>query len=149
VEYFNTFGGNPVCAAAGLAVLDEIEKEGLQQNALDVGNYLKSLFQELQSRVEIIGDIRGSGLFLGIEIVRDRSTLEPAASETSFICTTLKQKYHILSSIDGLNDNVIVVKPPLVFTKEDADYFVVSFEKTLGDLREAGDSMSSMSKTPT
>jgi ethanolamine-phosphate phospho-lyase len=149
VEYFNTFGGNPVCAAAGLAVLDVLENEGLQERALTVGNYLQSLFRQLQDRLDLIGDVRGSGLFIGIELVRDRETREPAAPETSFICSQLKEKYKILSSIDGFNDNVLVVKPPLVFSTIDADYFVKSFERAAEDLRALGDGIRSMSKTPT
>ena len=149
VEYFNTFGGNPVCAAAGLAVLDVLEKEGLQDNALKVGSYLKSKFEELQDRLELIGDVRGSGLFLGVELVRDRHTLEPAAAETSFICSTLKSKYHILTSIDGPHENVIVIKPPMVFGKAEADWFLDCFEKAATiDLLKAGD-LKSVLPTPT
>jgi 4-aminobutyrate aminotransferase-like enzyme len=149
VEYFNTFGGNPVCAAAGLAVLDILDTGGLQEHALTVGNYLQARFLDLQERLDLIGDIRGSGLFIGIELVRDRKTKEPATAETSFICTTLKEKYDVLSSIDGLHDNVLVVKPPLVFSKADADYFVESFEKAAQDLRALGDDIRNVSKTPT
>jgi 4-aminobutyrate aminotransferase-like enzyme len=149
VEYFNTFGGNPVCAAAGLAVLDVLETERLQEHALTVGSYLQYRFRQLKDRLDLIGDIRGSGLFIGIELVRDHETLEPATAETSFICTSLKEKYDILSSIDGLHDNVLVVKPPLVFSKIDADYFVDSFEKASEDLRALGAEIQTMSKTPT
>jgi 4-aminobutyrate aminotransferase-like enzyme len=155
VEYFNTFGGNPVCAAAGLAMLDVLEQEQLQQHALEMGQYLKSKFRELQKGtaagpgLDIIGHVRGSGLFLGIELVRSQTTLEPATRETSFLCTTLKEKYHVLSSIDGLHDNVLVVKPPMVFSKEDADYFVESFAQAVGDLKKLGDGIEKISKTPT
>ena len=129
IEYFNTFGGNPVCTAAGLAVLDVIQLEQLQNHANVVGSYLKSRLIQLQMTMEIIGDIRGSGLFLGIELVRNRETREPATAETSFVCTMLKEKYFILTSIDGLNDNVLVIKPPMVFSKSDADMFLDCFEK--------------------
>jgi ethanolamine-phosphate phospho-lyase len=149
VEYFATFGGNPVSAAAGLSVLDVMEEENLQDHAFTVGNYLKARFHELQSRLEIVGEVRGSGLFVGIELVRDRETKEPATPETSFICTQLKEKYFILSSIDGLHDNVIVVKPPLVFSKEDADRFVNCFERAAQDLRAIVDDIKTMPKTPT
>ena len=149
IEYFNTFAGNPVCTAAGLAVLSVLEKENLQQNALEVGEYLKSKFQALQQRLHLIGDIRGSGLFLGIELVRDHQTLEPATKETSFICSTLKSKYHILTSIDGPYDNVLVVKPPMVFGKKEADIFVDCFEKAATiDLITAVD-LDNMSHIPT
>jgi ethanolamine-phosphate phospho-lyase len=149
VEYFNTFGGNPVCAAAGLAVLDVVEEEQLQQHAHAVGTYLKSKLNRLLDHVEIIGDVRGCGLFLGIELVRDRSTLEPADTETSWLCSHLKGKYKILTSIDGPNSNVLVVKPPMVFNGNDADYFVESLKSSLvEDLPAAGDIVS-MEKTPT
>jgi ethanolamine-phosphate phospho-lyase len=148
VEYFNTFGGNPVCAAAGLAVLDTIEKEGLQQNAIEVGGYLQSKFRALQQQLEIIGDVRGSGLYMGVELVRDRATLEAATEETSFVCSVLKEKYKILTSIDGIFENVLIIKPPMVFSKADADYFVDSFERALHELKGAGD-VRSLAKTPT
>ncbi len=149
VEYFNTFGGNPVCAAAGLAVLDVIQEENLPARALEVGSYLKSKLIELQQQIDLIGHVRGSGLFLGIELVRDRHTLEPASAETSFVCSVLKSKYQILSSIDGLHENVLVVKPPMVFSREDADYFVESLQSAVQkDLSEAKD-LTSLAKTPT
>jgi len=149
VEYFATFAGNPVACAAGLSVMDIVERDELQHHALTVGNYLKTKFEELKSRVQLIGDVRGSGLFLGIELVRNRATKEPATLETSFICTQLKKEYFVLSSIDGLHDNVIVIKPPLVFSKADADLFVESFEQAVSDLLEVGDDIHSMAKTPT
>ena len=134
VEYFNTFGGSPVAAAAGLAVLDVLEEEKLQQHALVLGDYMINSFRKIQKETRmqdkfLIGDIRGCGLFLGIELVRDKLTKEPAPTETSFLCTILKHQFHVLTSIDGLNKNVLVVKPPMVFSKEDADYFVSSFVK--------------------
>lgn len=149
IEYFNTFGGNPVCAAAGLAVLDVLESEGLQDRADEVGHYLKSRFAQLQTEYDMIGDIRGSGFFIGVELVRDRETKEPATAETSFICTTLKEKYFILTSIDGLHDNVLVIKPPMVFSKADADTFFNCFEKVLRVDLAAIDDIQSISKTPT
>ena len=149
VEYFNTFGGSPVCAAAGNAVLDVLEANMLQQHAIDVGDHLKSLFLQLKDRLDIIGDVRGSGLFIGIELVRNHSTLEPATEETSVICTKLKENFHILTSIDGAYDNVLVVKPPLVFSKADAAYFVDSFEKASYAVLALGDEVLKMKKTPT
>jgi ethanolamine-phosphate phospho-lyase len=153
VEYFNTFGGSPVAAAAGLAVLDVIEEERLQDHALEMGKYLIASFWQVQNDGHsnfLIGDIRGSGLFLGIELVRNGETKEPAATETSFLCTILKQKYHILTSIDGLHENVLVIKPPLIFSKEDADYFVQSFSKASQEVNSLTRSeLTAMSKTPT
>jgi len=147
VEYFNTFGGNPVCAAAGLAVLDVIESEGLDKHAAAVGKYLISRFQQLKVELEIIGDVRGSGLFVGIELIRDAKTLEPATIETSFLCTRLKEEYRVLTSIDGPNDNVLVVKPPMVFSNEDVDEFVSAFVSAVNDLSRVD--IQSISKTPT
>ena len=158
VEYFNTFGGSPVAAAAGLAVLDVLEDQNLQEHALVMGKYLKDSFWQVQKerwklleqQNVCIGDIRGSGLFLGIELVRDRETKEPATIETSFICTILKQKYSILTSIDGLHENVLVVKPPLVFSKADADYFVESFSSASQEVNALTKmELSTISKTPT
>ncbi|KAG7359360.1 aminotransferase class-III [Nitzschia inconspicua] len=125
VEYFNTFGGNPVAAAAGMAMFDVLEDEKLQEHALQIGGYLKKRFWEIQTErlhQDLIGDIRGSGLFLGIDIVESSTLRTPAAAKTSFICSRLKQQYNILTSIDGLYDNVLVIKPPMVFSKEDADF---------------------------
>ena len=109
-----------------------------------------TLFRELQSRWECIGDVRGSGLFIGVELVRDRSTLDPATEETSFVCSILKEKYKILTSVDGFYDNVIVIKPPMVFSKEDAALFVSCFEKALvEDLPSAKGELGNLGKTPT
>jgi 4-aminobutyrate aminotransferase-like enzyme len=159
VEYFNTFGGSPVAAAAGLAVMDVIEDEKLQDHALKMGQYLKDNFWQAQNRRlqrnnkpqnVCIGDIRGSGLFLGIELVRDRETKEPAAIETSYICTLLKQQYNILTSIDGLHDNVLVVKPPMVFSKADADFFLEAFSNASEHVNLLTKTeLASISKTPT
>ena len=147
VEYFNTFGGNPVSCAAGLAVLDEIKYKNLQSNALNVGEYLRKKFLELKQQLSIVGDIRGSGLFVGIDLVKDKQTLEPATKECSFICSTLKEKHSILTSIDGPNDNVLVVKPPMCFSNEDVDKFVAAFECAAKDLSCVD--LAQLSKTPT
>jgi 4-aminobutyrate aminotransferase-like enzyme len=150
VEYFNTFAGNPVSTAAGLAMLDVLEREGLQANAFRVGAYLKEKLTELQARIPLIGDVRGAGLFLGVELVRDLETREPATAETSFICSTLKSRYNILTSIDGPDDNVLVIKPPLVFSMENADIFVESLESALTrDLVEQQPYLDATVKTPT
>jgi ethanolamine-phosphate phospho-lyase len=150
VEYFNTFAGSPVCCAAGLAMLHVLTSERLQENALHVGNFLLNSFRELQLRCEYIGDVRGSGLFIGVELVRDRVTLEPATEETSFICSMLKEKFKILTSVDGAHDNVIVIKPPMVFSIEDATLFLSCFEKALvNELPTAKDDLGNLGRTPT
>ena len=150
VEYFNTFAGSPVCTAAGLSMLHVLSNENLQENAIKVGAYLVQLLHELQSKCEKIGDIRGSGLFIGVELVRNKNTLEPATAETSFICSVLKDKYKILTSIDGPHDNVIVIKPPMVFSRDDALLFVSCLEKVLmEDLPSSKDCLKELGKTPT
>ena len=115
----NTFGGNPVSCAVGFAVLPEIENESLQKNALDVGFYLLEILKTLKDKHSLIGDVRGSGLYIGIELVRNRETLEPADWEATYIVERMKDK-GVLMSTDGPFHNVLKIKPPIVFTKENA-----------------------------
>ncbi len=131
MEYFNTFGGNPVSSAVGLAVLDVIEQEVLQKNALHVGRYLKEGLLELRDRYPLIGDVRGEGLFLGIELVTDRSTLEPASAETHRLVEEMRNR-QILLSVDGPLHNIVKIKPPMVFSKEDAGRLVRELDLVLG-----------------
>lgn len=158
VEYFNTFGGNPVCAAAGLAVLNVLQSQNLQQHAYKVGSYLQSQLQQLQSilmkklSVLQIGDIRGSGLFLGIEFIQtssdSKNRKQPATVETSFLCSILKEKYFILTSIDGPDNNVLVVKPPMPFSQQNSQTFISSLNAAiLEDLAQTN--LSLITKTPT
>jgi len=119
MEYFNTFGGNPVSCAVGLAVLDVIRDEGLQENARETGEYLLAGLKDLAGGHPMIGDVRGQGLFIGIEFVRDRETREPAAEEAAAIVEDARE-HGILLSTDGPFHNVIKIKPPLVFTRADA-----------------------------
>lgn len=128
VEFFSSFGGNPVSCAIGAAVLDVIEEEGLQENALKVGRYYKSLFTQLQSEDPRIGDVRGDGLFLGIEIVGEGHL--PDTQLAQFIKNELRNR-NILISTDGPSDNVIKTKPPLVFTKENADLVAEELSRAL------------------
>jgi ethanolamine-phosphate phospho-lyase len=132
MEYFNSFGGNPVSCAVGHAVLNVIEEEGLQKNAKDVGFYLKSLLNELKEKYSIIGDVRGFGLFLGIELVRDPQSLEPADKEVDQIVNSMKEK-GILISTDGPDHNVLKIKPPLVFTKDNAIQLVETLNGVLNE----------------
>ena len=132
MEYFNSFGGNPVSCAVGHAVLNVIEEEGLQQNAKDVGFYLKSLLNELKEKYTIIGDVRGFGLFLGIELVRDPQSLEPADKEADQIVNSMKEK-GILISTDGPDHNVLKIKPPLVFAKDNAIQLVETLNGVLNE----------------
>ncbi len=132
MEFFSTFGGNPVACAAGLAVLDVLEEEGVQARALRVGRYLKSRLQALAGKHAIIGDVRGDGLFLGVEFVRDRITLEPAAAEADYIVNRLRE-LGVLTGTDGPHHNVIKLRPPLVFTEADADLLVDALAEVLNE----------------
>jgi 4-aminobutyrate aminotransferase-like enzyme len=130
MEYFNTFGGNPVSCAIGLAVLDVIADENLQTHAMAAGNHLKQQLQALMTKHKVIGDVRGTGLFLGIELVTDRSTLNPAPElATAIVDHMLKQQ--ILLSVDGPSQNVIKIKPPLVFSKENGDELAAHLDAAL------------------
>jgi 4-aminobutyrate aminotransferase-like enzyme len=149
LEYFNTFGGNPVCCAAGLAVLDVIRDEDLQRKAADVGAYFRQRLKELSFRRPLIGDIRGSGLFLGIDFVRDPATREPATAETSEVCSRMKDEHRILTSVDGPSDNVLVVKPPMCFSRADVDITVQALDTILGSLRTPSDGSIVVGHTPT
>ena len=122
-SYFNTFGGNPVCTAGGLAVLRVIEKEKLQQNAFSVGSYLKNRLTSLMEKHEIIGDVRGRGLMLGVELVTDRQSKTPAKVEILRVMEQMKEM-GVLIGKGGFYGNVFRVTPPLCFTKEDADFLV-------------------------
>lgn len=134
MEYFNTFGGNPVSSAIGLAVLDVVEGEGLQQHALETGAHLLKGLRELQARHELIGDVRGAGLFLGVELVRDRATLEPAGTEADKVIQQLRAR-NILVSTDGPFGNVLKLKPPMVFTRADAEELVTEFDGVLAEFQ--------------
>jgi len=127
MEYFNTFGGNPVSCAVGLAVLDVIRDEELQQNALAVGDYLKDVLNQLKSRHSLIGDVRGQGLFVGIELVRDQQTREPADREAARLIEQMRER-GVLLSTDGPFHNVIKIKPPIVFSRRDADELISKME---------------------
>jgi 4-aminobutyrate aminotransferase-like enzyme/Ser/Thr protein kinase RdoA (MazF antagonist) len=130
MEYFNTFGGNPVSCAAGLAVLDVLQDEELQQSALETGKYLQTGLEKLKERHPLIGDVRGAGLFLGLELVRDRHTQEPADREAERVVEQMR-KFGVLLSIDGPFHNVIKIKPPLAFARADADLLLHGLDAVL------------------
>lgn len=134
VEFFSSFGGNPVSCAIGLAVLDVIDEESLQENARVVGNYYKSLLYELQRKYACIGDVRGSGLFLGVDLVKPGTQEEdPLLAKT--IKNYLREEF-ILISTDGPKDSVLKTKPPLIFTKENAHQVVEAMDRILKDCSE-------------
>jgi len=119
--HFNTFGGNPVCMAAGLAVLDVIDEDGLQENSRVLGKRLKDGLKKLAENHTLIGDVRGMGLMLGVELVRDRSTKQPAKQETLALLEAAREM-GVLIGKGGLDGNVLRIKPPMCITAEDADF---------------------------
>lgn len=132
IEYFNTYGGNSVACAIAEAVIDTIANEKLQENALLVGNYLTEQLQPLVNKYEWVGEIRGCGLFQGIEFVRSNKAdnLEPYPELTKFLVDFLRYE-RVIVSRDGPDENVIKIKPPLVFSKENVDLLVNSLMKAL------------------
>jgi 4-aminobutyrate aminotransferase-like enzyme/Ser/Thr protein kinase RdoA (MazF antagonist) len=132
MEYFNTFGGNPVSCEVGMAVLDVIEHEGLQEHARVTGDYFLSGLRALQDRHPAIGDVRGRGLFLGIDLVVDRTTKEPATELASNVANALRDR-GVLVSTDGPHDNVIKIKPPMPFTAADADVVCAELDAAIGN----------------
>ncbi|KAF2985972.1 hypothetical protein EK904_002129 [Melospiza melodia maxima] len=135
VEYFNTFGGNPVSCAIGLAVLDVIEKEHLQAHATEVGSFLMKTLKEQQIKHPIIGDVRGCGLFIGVDLIKDQAERIPATAEAEELITRLKEKY-ILLSTDGPGRNVLKFKPPMCFNMEDAKFVVETIDQILTDMEK-------------
>ena len=128
MEFFSTFGGNPVSCAIGMAVLDVIEDKNLIENSKLMGELFIDGLTKLKNKYEIIGDIRGKGLFLGIELVKNRSSLEPAPKEAELLVEGMLSK-NILLSIDGPRKNVIKIKPPMVISKEDVDRTIKSLNE--------------------
>jgi 4-aminobutyrate aminotransferase-like enzyme len=133
MEYFNTFGGNPVSAAIGLAVLDVIRDEGLQEHARVTGERLMAGLRQIAGRHEAIGDVRGLGLFVGIELVRDRETREPDAALARELANRAAER-GVLLSTDGPDHNVMKIKPPLVFSGADADRLVETVDAVLAEV---------------
>ena len=131
VEFFSSFGGNPVSCAIASAVLDVIEEENLQAQAKQVGDHYQSLLKKLALQFPALGDVRGSGLFLGIEIVKEE-TQEPHTELAQHLKNEMRKR-HILISTDGPFDNVIKTKPPLCFSKENAEQVVLALEEILNN----------------
>ncbi len=129
-RYFNTFGGNPVSCAVGLAVLDIIESEGLAESAGDVGAYMRAGLRALADRYEAIGDVRGDGLFTGLELVETRDEKAPASALTTRIVNGLRAR-RVLISATGPGANILKIRPPLVFTRAHADIFLAQMADVL------------------
>jgi len=133
MEYFNTFGGNPVSCSVGLEVLNVVLDENLQEHAWQVGNLMLANLLPFVERFPLVGDVRGSGLFLGVELVRDRETLEPAAEEAAYMMNRMRE-HGILLGTDGPYHNVIKIRPPMPFDKGNAIFLVDVMEEILEEL---------------
>ncbi|MEQ8788836.1 MAG: aspartate aminotransferase family protein [Pirellulaceae bacterium] len=128
--HFNTFGGNPVSATQGLATLEIIDRDGIQQNAREVGEHLKSRLEDLQSRQPLIGEVRGMGLMLGVELVRDRVSKQPASEECAEVLELARDR-GLLVGKGGLFSNTLRIKPPMCLTRDDADFIVDCLDEVL------------------
>jgi alanine-glyoxylate transaminase/(R)-3-amino-2-methylpropionate-pyruvate transaminase len=128
--HFNTFGGNPISMTQGLATLEVIDAENIQQNALEVGGYLKDKLLELQEKHELIGEVRGLGLMLGVELVTDRKSKEPASKEAADVMELCRDRGLIIGK-GGLKGNTLRIKPPMCITKDDADFLVACLDEVL------------------
>ncbi|HEY2898748.1 MAG TPA: aminotransferase class III-fold pyridoxal phosphate-dependent enzyme, partial [Gemmatimonadaceae bacterium] len=133
MEFFSTFGGNTVSCAVGIAVLDVVRDERLQEHARAVGDSMGAGLRALVDRFPIVGDVRGSGLFWGVELVRDRETLEPAGAEASFVANRMRER-GILLGTDGPYHNVVKIRPPMPFTAADGHSLLGELETALGQL---------------
>ena len=133
-RYFNTFGGSPVAAAVGLAVLEVIEREHLMDNARVIGELFRGRLAALAGKHELIGDVRGAGLFIGVELVRNRATREPATEATARIVNGLREQ-RILISSSGPAGNVLKIRPPLPFAEEHVALFVETLDRVLENVR--------------
>src|SRR3954453_16297668 len=131
--HFNTFGGNPVVSAIGSAVLDVIDREQLQENSLKIGNHLLGGLRRLQEKHNGVGDVRGKGLMLGIELVKDRSTKQPAREEAAHVLETSKDMGLLLGK-GGLFGQTIRFSPPMCVTQADADFLLEVLDRSFGAL---------------
>jgi len=130
--HFNTFGGNPISMTQGLATLEVIDQENIQQNAKEVGTHLKNRLLELEQRHRLIGEVRGMGLMLGVELVRDRKTKEPATTEAADVLELSKDRGLIIGK-GGLFGNTLRIKPPMCITKDDADFMADCLDEVLAE----------------
>jgi 4-aminobutyrate aminotransferase-like enzyme len=131
--YFNTFGGNPVSAAVGTAVLDVLQDERLLQNAVAVGNYTLQRLAKLAERHALIGDVRGAGLFFAVELVADRQAKTPATAQTKRLVNLMRERGVLISRI-GMQDNILKIRPPMPFQKQHADLLVDTLDEVLSAL---------------
>ena len=132
MEFFSTFGGNPVACAAGLAMLDVLIEEHLQENALRSGRCLLERLRSLQGKHALIGDVRGVGLFLGVDLVVDRESREAAPKQASYVVNRLRE-CGVLTGTDGPFHNVLKLRPPLIFSEADAQLFASALDGVLAE----------------
>jgi len=133
MEFFSTFGGNTVSCAIGLAVLNVLRDEQLQSHALHIGQRMLAGLRPFVDRHPIVGDVRGSGLFVGVELVKDRGALTPAAAEASEIVNRMRE-LGILIGTEGPFHNVLKIRPPMVFEKSNADRLVQVLDDVLSEI---------------
>jgi len=131
--YFNTFGGNPVSCAAAIATLDVLENENLMANADDAGSYARERMDALAQRYEAIGNVRGSGLFFGAELVKDRATREPDADLAEKVSNAMRHEGVLLNRA-SIHHNTLKVRPPMPFGRAEADFLIEKLDKVMGDL---------------
>jgi len=131
--YFNTFGGNPVSCAAGMAVLDVLEQEKLLHNAVLVGDYVQQGLRKLQDKHALIGDVRGQGLFFGVDLVTDRKTRQPATQQAQRVINAMRHKGVLISKI-GPHDNVLKMRPPMPFSKDNAEQLLATLDEVLASI---------------
>lgn len=133
MEFFSTFGGSTVSCAVGLAVLDVVEQERLQQHARDVGDHLLDGLRPFLDRHSVVGDVRGSGLFIGVELVSDRASLSPAAAQASYVINRMKEQGCLIGT-DGPFHNVLKIRPPMPFDRADADRLIHTLDEVLDEV---------------
>ncbi len=133
MRYFNTFAASPLQAAAGMAVIDVIENEQLAKNVCQVGEYLRGELCQFQDNCEQLADVRGHGLFIGMEWVQDRASKQPDADGASTVVNRLREKGFLIGSSGPLG-NILKIRPPLVFARKHADLFLTAFEESIGQV---------------
>jgi 4-aminobutyrate aminotransferase-like enzyme len=131
--YFNTFGGNPVSAAVGTAVLDVLEDEHLLDNAVTVGAYTLARLKRLAERHALIGDVRGAGLFFAVDFVDDRNAKTPATAQSKRLVNLMRERGVLISRI-GIHDNILKIRPPMSFSQQHADLLVDTLDQAMGAL---------------
>jgi 4-aminobutyrate aminotransferase-like enzyme len=136
-RYFNTFGGNPVSCAAATAVLAELKEKDLMTNAETVGSYAHDRMTALATKHEVIGDVRGSGLIFGAEMVTDRTTKEPASAFTDRVINKMRNRGVLLSKL-GRHKNTLKIRPPMPFSKKNTDQLFDMLDEVLSDMELEG-----------